>query len=199
MRLSEYQELHKDKIEFTIQERFADSMRQLYELGFTEEFYIREAWFPLSALVMSPLMLILYSTGEIVRVGGALRVMAFNPFIIHEEGFAYAEVMKIGVNYITLFDDGTILRTPTFHADQTSRREDRYIIQNANNPALTFHTAWRQHVWKVKKLMGYGQTTIAPLTVKDIMSYEAQIDRLALGFQRLTMRTDRAKWKSSNL
>jgi len=200
MLTSTYQEIRKDKIEFAIQQRFAAQIKQLYALGFTVEFYLCEAWFPFSALALSPMLVTLFAMGEIVRVGGMLRVMVFNPFLVHQDGYAYAKVMKIGINYMTLFDDGTILKTPTFNPGLLGDRENGYIVEvGIHNPALTFETAWRQHAWKIKRLMGDGRTPVTPLTIMDIMRYEAQIDRLSFGFQRGKLPITLPKQKSADL
>lgn len=200
MRLSTYQETHKDTIEHTIHTRFANQLRQLRSLGFTDTFYIRETWFPFSVLLLSPKMIGLVASGEIVRVGGVLQAMVFNPFLVYEEGYAYAEVLRQGINYITLFDDGLILKTPTFNSGHLSRRPDRYIVQVAtHNPALTYETAWRQHVWRVKRLMGDGRLTIAPLNVTEIIHCESQIDRLSYGFQREIWQITNPKRESAEI
>src|SRR4051812_22415866 len=120
MKLSTYDEILTNTITDDVHARFTEELRRIRLMGFTEEYILCETAFPFSAIVMLPMLITMLMRGERVRVGGLLQAKLFNPFMIHEQGYAYASLTKLGVKYTTIFDDGMMLITTTFDNGITS-------------------------------------------------------------------------------
>jgi hypothetical protein len=181
MPLTTYNEVHKDKIEYTIQERFAPEIHQLRKLGFNEEFYIQETGFPLSFLVLLPIWALEVFRGGLCRVDPFLRAIVFRPYMIHEDTYAYGSVSKcFGTAYATMFDDGTLLHTGTHRmsGDKGSPKK-KYIYQcpHPGNIALT----WHSHVEKVRALADEGRNVIALVGMRDVVRISTHYDHIVGG------------------
>jgi hypothetical protein len=185
MKVSSYQEVLKDSVAFDVQSRFADEIGRLHTLGFDEEFYIQETAFPFSALILSPILIYAYLIGERIRVGGTLQLMFFNPCLIHNQGYAYSALTKLGVKYSTMFDDGTLLATASYDNGTQSNPDHQYIRQFSLQGGL--EGAWKKHVKSVGELSGNQRAAIKPIGMKDVIRMERRSDKIinVFGLEKL--------------
>jgi hypothetical protein len=180
MRFSKSEEVLKDKVEFEIQAIFAAEIAQLRDLHFTEEYYIRGVVFPFSAVLMFPVLIIMWVAGEKVQVRGWLQAVTYNPFLVHEDGYAYATVMKMGVKFVTMFDDGTMISTVTYEHGASESQAHQYLREECLTTDLV--VAWKQHERRVGELARHGRSVIAPLGMRHIDQMEERGDRISFGF-----------------
>jgi len=172
-----YEEIHKDKVESLIQARFAPEIRAVRALGFNEEFYIRVVDFPLSAALAFPMLLYLQLRGAVLRVNGLLQSMYYNPYLIHEEGYAHALVSKrFGVRYATMFEDGTLLHSQVSRWIGVARAERHYIRQVPYHGDLA--RTWQAHIRAVQRLTDEGREATSLIHMHDIVRLERYTDAL---------------------
>jgi len=180
MKFTTYDEVLKDSIALNVQGRFSDELQQLHALGFNEEFYLRETAFPFSALLLFPILVLMHFAGERVSVGGLLQVMSYSPHVIHENGYVCGVITKLGVRYMSMFDDGTLLSTTTYHSSSSSNPDKRFISQYFLSGGIEL--AWKQHVQRVDTLTGEGRSVIVPIGMKDLTRMEKRYNQIILGF-----------------
>jgi hypothetical protein len=179
MKFTTYDEVVKDSVAFDVQDRYADELSRVRALGFNDEFYLRETSFPLSAFLFFPVLIYMHFLGERVRIGGYLQAITFNPYLIHEDSYVYATIMKLGVLYASMFDDGTVLTTTSYDNGTKSQPEYRFIRQFSSTPYL--EDAWRKHIWTVDRLNGEGRSVIRPIGMKDVTRIAQRIDKITTG------------------
>ena len=184
MQLPAYDEVHDDKIISEVQVRFAKETRQLRKLGFTEEFYIRETipssisfmWLFLLAYVVHRY----FFSASVFRVNPLLHISTFNPYVIHEDGYAYTVMGNGRIKYATIFDDGTLLHTITGEAFKHSNMpQHRYLFQMPHPGDAA--QSWQAHVKKVGQLVNEGRSVISPLRISDVIQMEMRADQILSG------------------
>jgi hypothetical protein len=181
MRISKSEEVHKDKVEYEIQALYMNEIQQLRALNFTEEYYVKATIFPLSAVVFLPVIVIMWLYGEKLGIAGWLQAVTFNPFLIHEDGYAYVEVMKMGVKFVTMFDDATMLSTVTYRYGGAKNEKYRYSSEECVTTNLA--VAWQQHKRRVEALANEDRCVISPLNMADINHMQEHCDRVKFGFE----------------
>jgi len=179
MKLNTYDQVLKDAVSSDVQSRFVEEIRRMRALGFNDEFYLRETVFPFSALLFFPILIYMHIVGERIRVGGLLQAMSFNPFLIHEQSYAYGTTLKLGVKFTSMFDDGTLLITTSFDNGVKSNPANRLVRQSSLVGGIA--GAWKKHTWYVGRLADQGLAVIAPLGMKDVIRMEQRSDSLSMG------------------
>lgn len=179
MKLVTYDEVLKDSVTVDLRDRFADEIRCLETLGFSDEFYLRETAFPFSAIILLPIVFLMYWKGERVAIGSRLQVMAYNPYLIHQDGYGCSLISKLGMRYMTMFDDGTLLATMNYDNGSSSNPNYRFVCQNI--PNADAEGAWRKHVQSVDSLSSERRTAIAPIGMKDVMRMENRYNHIIVG------------------
>jgi hypothetical protein len=196
MKLLTFDEVLKDSVTLDVQARFADEIQRLRALGFTEEFYIRETAFPFSALIFFPIVMLMHYKGERVSVGRLLQVISYSPYLTHEHGYAYSVVGKLGVRYVSMFDDGSLLATTTY--DSSSSNPDRqFIFQYIAVGKFEFEKAWKQHVESVDSLSSERRAVITPIGMKDVMRMEKRYNETIVGLMPDDLKEKRKKKQKS--
>lgn len=187
MPLANYDEVHDNEMIAAMQVRFAKEMRQLRTLGFNEEFYIRETGsllqgYSLSSFIMLFIMLIYlardyFFRAAIFRAPHLLHISFYNPYLIHEDGYAYSVVGNGRIKYATIFDDGTLLHTITGESfKHVNVPEKRYLFQMPYPGDIA--QSWQAHTQKVESLVNEGRSVISPLRVSDVMRMEVRSDAI---------------------
>jgi hypothetical protein len=73
MPLTQYEAIHKSKLEYQLKERYQNEITQLEKLGFSELHFVREVTFPFSAVVLFWMYPVLKGRGEIFHIEKPLR------------------------------------------------------------------------------------------------------------------------------
>jgi hypothetical protein len=192
MKLVTYEEVLKDSVALNVQRRFGDEIQRLQALGFTEEFYLQETAFPFSALLLFPIVMLMHYKGERVSVGRLLQVISYSPYLTHEHGYAYSIVGKLGVRYVSMFDDGSLLATTTY--DTSSSNPDRqFISQYIAVSKFEYEKAWKQHVESVDSLSRKKRSVIMPIGMKDVMRMEKRYNQIIVGLMPDDLKEKRKK------
>ncbi|MEL6527694.1 MAG: hypothetical protein AAFQ07_18490, partial [Chloroflexota bacterium] len=108
---SHLQTVHKDKIEYDLFERHRGRIEEAYELGFDYLQYTRDVAFPFSALPFGWMYLINLFTKDKLGIASPLRVVIYQPVMLHARYDTYLAISRVYCTFTTCFLDGTVLRT----------------------------------------------------------------------------------------
>ena len=103
MPISQFEEIHKEKVEYRVYESYKKEIHELETLGFDDLHITREVVFPLSALFLFWVYPALKFGGEIFTIEKPLRYVVLNPLTLNYEYDTYVHVFKMGVMFFTLF------------------------------------------------------------------------------------------------
>ena len=188
MPFSTYEDLHDDAWTLLIQKNYKREISQLKLMKFDETYYIRETGRPFSIFPMLAFLAVhyLFGSGEplaLLRVGGLLSAIAYQPYLVHIDGYAYGVAGYNRIKFATLFDDGTLLHTTNHQRSTTHHPEYRFIAQfclTDTGTNGTFKDTWRMHIQRVERL-AKTRAVISPLRVSDIIRMEMRADSILTG------------------
>lgn len=149
-----YQEIHKDKLEYQLHQSYRDELADLAQVGFDDIHHTREVVFPFSALFFCYLYPILKLKGEILRIESPLRFVLFNPLVLNHEYATYAHVFGLGVKFMTLFTDDTMLTSTTYRTVKVVKPKRKLYGYGGKN--ATIDVAWKKHMTYLRGLEAEG-------------------------------------------
>jgi len=173
----EYIELHKTKVEQDIQLAYADEINQVRALGFAEEYYVCEKHGAFTRFLEIDVVWKLSKYGGIWRTGPWWSLLLYGAFLLHEDGYAYATVIKNRIKFVTMFEDETLLRTGSF-SNQASIPERRYIAQKGELNKVD--ELWQMHQHKVQEIADRGVAAVSLVNIHDCVQIERYIDDIML-------------------
>lgn len=176
MHYSTYEEIHKDKIEFTLRVRYAAEIQQLFLCGFGEEIFVREVSFPFSALVLLPIGVLHWFQRELLRVEFPLRLIWYNPVMLNQEFATYAYIQARGVKFTTGFEDGTMLVTTNYASGVLTYPQPNFVRYGF--PNATLENTWIHHGWAIKRRLGEGHILNHSLRLAEIIELERRSERV---------------------
>lgn len=138
-----YQEIHKDKLEYDLQQRYAEELSQLETFGFDDVRHTREVVFPFSALIFFPLYPFFKYKREIFQIEAPLRFVIFNPLALNYPYGTYAHVFGLGVKFITQFTDETLLTSANYVTTRVVKPK-RKLYAYGGTP-MPLSEAWKRH------------------------------------------------------
>ena len=175
----QYIELHKDKVENDIQFEYSGEIQQVLSLGFQEEFYVCEKHPPFSIILEIDVVWKLSASGAVWRMGPMFSLLIYGVFAIHNDGHAYATVVKDRVKFVTMFEDGTIVHTSSFNRMiRGSVPEQKYIFQASDKGTIL--DTWLLHQSLVEQIAGQGKAVISLVNMQDATNIEHRIDDIQL-------------------
>jgi len=209
MAFATYEDLRDDKWTLPIREKFAKEIRQLKSMRFDEAYYIREIGQPFSLLPLLVYISTSYLIGRgsgiaLLRAGSWLRFVAYQPYVVHSDGYAYGAVGYNRIKFATLFEDGTLLHTMNDHRPAvTNNDQHRFIGQfclTETGHNGTFKDTWRMHIQRVERL-AKTRAAISPLRVSDIIRMEMRADEIITGgmpesWDEISMKKDKIETDS---
>ena len=145
-----YQEIHKDKVEYQLQQQYDSELKILHALGFDELHHTREVVFPLSALLFCYMYPILKVKGEIVRIESPMRFVLFNPLVLNHDEATYAHVFGLGVKFMTLFTDDTILTSTNYRTVKVVKPKRKIYAYGGKHKSVA--DAWTRHQTYLREL-----------------------------------------------
>jgi hypothetical protein len=180
MYFSTHEEVHNERRQQKTRAYFAKEIRQLNQLGFTEEIYTQEKMFPLSLIVAFPLVFLAYMLGTMTRVGGFLQAISPGVSLLDGQSYICANPSKIyGIYYCTRFDDGSLLITSSQKGAIPEDPAKQFFSQvyQTEEPA----TCLECHREGVNKLAQQGRNVVAPLNVGDVIWIAYRLNWIMLG------------------
>jgi hypothetical protein len=173
-----YQEVGKDKIEYKIRQRYVNFTKELLALDFEEYTFLREMRFPLSAVVLLPLLVNNLWNREMLRIENPLRIVTYRPLLVHEDYASYGTMTVQGVRFYTRFADGGMLVTTNYGYGTHTRPEKGYFRYNLVN--ATVERTWNSHCYYMKRLESAGRLVSEPLSFKDYVLLSRLDNRMML-------------------
>ena len=192
----QYIELHKDLVEADMQAHYRHEIRQVRALGFNEEFYVCEKRFPFSIILDLDVIQGLAAKGILWRRGNLYRLLVYSACLIHEDGYAYATVLKNRVKFVTMFDDKTIVQTCSYRGNfmRGSSPDGSYILQICRSGSVA--ETWAMHQSRVKALAEQGRTVMPVLSMQDASRIERRTDEIQIyGYARPWQEHEKEKAK----
>jgi hypothetical protein len=165
MQITQFEEIHKEKVESRIHQRYQREINQLQGLGFEELHYTRELVFPFSALFLCFIYVPLKWDGEIFNIEKPLRYVVLNPLLLNHHYDTYVHVFTMGVKFVTRFRDGTLLASCNYDTRKYIKPEKgiyRYSMPNHTDIGDCF----AKHIERIEYLEGCGHETDDELTLK---------------------------------
>lgn len=153
-----YQEIHKDKIEYELQQKYSSELAELQSLGFDEIYHTREVVFPLSALLFPYMYPIMRLKGEVVKIESPLRFVLLYPVIFNRAYDTYAHAFGMGVKFATLFMDDTVLISTNYRSKSVIKPE-RKIYRYTSNKSSSITELWQQHQHRIVNIEKKGCET----------------------------------------
>jgi hypothetical protein len=185
----QYIELHKSKVEQDIQLAYAEEIRQVLALGFAEEYYVCEKHGPFTRFLEADVVWRLSKYGGVWRTGPWWSLLIYGAFMLHEEAYAYATVVKDRIKFVTMFEEGTIVHTSSFHRlIRGSVPERKYIFQlgELGNVDKT----WQMHQNKVREIANRGIAAVSLMNMHDSVVIETYIDEIQMHGERARLWTE---------
>jgi hypothetical protein len=188
MPLPSYEELHDETWIGLIQEKYAREISQLKLMRFTDVYFIRQTGQPFSIFPMLARIVLNYVFGSgdsmtLLRVGDSLSAVAYQPYVVHIDGYAYGAVGYQRIKFATMFDDGTLLQTVNHRGSASHNDRHRFIAQfclTETGQNGGFKDTWRMHIQRAERLAKI-RATISPLRVSDILQMERRADQIIAG------------------
>ncbi|MCB9460791.1 MAG: hypothetical protein H6670_14160 [Anaerolineaceae bacterium] len=172
-----YEVIHKQKIEYRLQERYQQEIKQLEALGFHDLYHTREVVFPFSALFLLWLYPILKMNREVLQIEMPLRYVLLNPLLLNREYDTYAHVFGLGTKFATLFADNTMLITTNYSETRIVKPELK--IYHYSLPKLTpLGKVWNAHIDHIADIETKGRETNSDLSIEN--------------FEKIMLRDDKA-------
>lgn len=188
MPLPTYEELHDATWTRLIPEKYAEELRQLKLMRFTEIYFIQETCAPFSIFPLLAQIIFNYVMGRgrgiaLMRVGESLRAVVYQPYVVNADGFAYGAVGYNRIKFATLFEDGTLLHTMNHHRSAKHNDQHRFIAQyclTETGQNGSFKDTWRMHIQRVERL-AKTRAALSPLRVSDMIRMEMRADTILSG------------------
>jgi len=152
--MTHYEEIHKDKVEYRLQQRYHDELSALRAIGFDEVHHTREVVFPLSALCFFYLYPFLKLKGEIIQIEHPMRYVLFNPLILNYEYGTYAHVFGLGTKFMTLCTDGTLITSTTYRTVKVVKPKRKLYCYGGKKSTIA--DAWGKHQQYISVLENQG-------------------------------------------
>lgn len=183
-----YEDIHDETWVRLVQQTFANELKQLKLMRFTEAYFIRETGKPFSLFPLLAQIVVNYVLGRgnpapILRVGEGLSAVSYRPYLVHPDGYAYGVVSDNQLRFVTMIEDGTLLHT--INHPSSARHNDRHrfiaqycLMETGSNG--TFKDTWRMHIQRVERLAKI-RNVISPLRVNDMIRMEMRADQIIAG------------------
>ena len=160
-----YQEIHKDKVEYELQQRYKDELHQLHQLGFDELHHTREVSFPFSVIPLFYVYPLLKSSREVFRIVFPLRYVLLNPLVLNREYDSYALISGIGIKIATLFTDETLLYSANYPTPTIVKPERKIYRYGTHVTKAPIEKTWIEHQQHIFDLEASGLETDSDLTL----------------------------------
>lgn len=147
------QESHPELME-KARARFADEIRRLRALGFSEFCCYTELMPKFSALINFPIFFLAKLNRELIRMESPLRLVMSQPILAHHSFGTYALVFGMGVKFYTLFNDETGLVTANFqsqHIQDMQRKIYKFSLEQS------LENAWLAHQTEIVSFQNMGR------------------------------------------
>lgn len=164
MPITQFEEIHKGKIEYQIHERYQHEIKSLNQLGFSDLHFTREITFPLSAVFMCWAALPMKAAGEIFSVEKPFRFVLFNPLMLNYEFDTYANVFGMGVKFVTLFRGKGVLISCNYETKRYINPK-KGIYRYGANPKMSIEECFSRHRSRIEKLEEDGLITDEELSL----------------------------------
>lgn len=99
------------------------------------------------------------------------------PFLIHEEGYAFATCLKRGITYTTLLEDGTALDTTSHLTLIYSNPQHRYTRQRCKTGRAD---AWQLHKTTVAQLVSENRSVVPVVSLQDALRIGKYVDEIII-------------------
>jgi Zn-dependent protease len=169
----EYSEVTDPNIQSRVRARHSAKIAALESLGFQQFAYRLEVLPPYSAISNLPLIPHIY-TKEVLVFPKPIRLGTANILLTHSNPSSIAVIIGLGVKFYSVFSDGTLLISSSFHSAFAPGPNSR-IIKNLH--CQTAEAAWQAHKQKVAELGALG------LTVRNLSSFAdyLEIEKMKVG------------------
>jgi hypothetical protein len=164
MPITTYEEIHKDKIEYKIHERYKREIDELTALGFGDLHFTREVTFPLSALLMFWVYLPMKFGGEIFTIEKPLRYVLLNPLLLNYQYDSYVNIFSMGVKFVTMFSDNTCLISCNYDTRQYVNPQ-KGVFRYSSRHKIAIHECFEQHINHIAMLEKAGHQTDEALSL----------------------------------
>lgn len=147
------QESHPELME-KARMRFADEIRRLRVLGFSEFCCYTELMPKFSVVTHFPIFVLAKMNRELIRLESPLRLVMSQPILVHHALGTYALVFGMGVKFYTLFTDETGLVTANFQTQpiqDMQRKLYKFFIEQS------IENAWQAHQAEITSFQNMGR------------------------------------------
>lgn len=189
MKFSTVHGIHKDKIESKLYARYRGAITELQRLGFGHLDYVREAGFPLSAVVTGWLVYPqAWMTGDFVGVSSGLQLVIYYPLLMHAGRGTYVIVTKKSVTFSTMMEDETVVQTASVVSKtpvkvDEERRFYRFAMPRAQYPQqkqAPIDATWKLHQARLDDAIADGHAIDMTLSFETFAHISEVSDRVAL-------------------
>jgi|GEM_PF-6716088 len=159
-----FQQIHKNRIEFELQDRYQSELQELRNLSFGEMRHMRESGFPFSGVLLFGLYPFMKFKGEIVRIQDLFRLVVMYPVLFNREYDSFASVISKGVIFTTGFSDGSQLVSTSFPGREFVNPEKKFYRYTPEQ-ALSIEDTWNFHRDHLLELERKSRLTVADVSV----------------------------------
>ena len=168
----EYTEILDPELQARVRARHGVKIRSLQSLGFQHLTYCLEVLPPYSAIWKFPILLMMRAK-EVVLLPRPARIGVAYPLLSNYNPSTIAEVLGLGVKFYSVFSDGTLLISSSYHSRLAPGSNSR-IVKNPDSE--TVEEAWAGHQQKAADLQVQG---LVPRRVTAFADY-VEIEKMKL-------------------
>ncbi len=169
-----YQQTTQSEIVSRVRDRYASEIALLKDMGFAELCFYTEAMFPLSLLLLFPVVLLMRAQKEVIQIQSPLRIAVCCPILVAREYATYAVMMGYGVKFYTNFTDGTGLISANFPSLDILDLKGKLYKYAAPQP---IESAWRLHLDRTESLKAEGKQVRNRIGFEDFVELSAREDQ----------------------
>jgi hypothetical protein len=126
--------IENPKLQLKTRDRFEPQLIALESSGFEPLFYMAERFSWLSIFLVLPALTVLLMKlkGEVIFLEARSGFVIAQPVLVNREAVAYADLLRLGVRFHTVFQDGTTLTTTNFGTGFAQGNITRLSYKNAS-------------------------------------------------------------------
>jgi Zn-dependent protease len=172
----EYTEITDPVLQSRVRARHRSKIASLQALGFQDFAFRLEALPPYSAIWKFPIVLLMFSK-EVLVFPKPARLGVVNILLAHSSPNSIAEILGLGINFYSVFSNGTLLISSSYRSALSPGTNSR-IIKNPHHE--TIEGAWLTHQQRAAELGEQGLTICNLSSFADYLKIETmKLDMVA--------------------
>jgi hypothetical protein len=164
MPITTFEEIHKDKVEYKIHERYKREIDELQALGFDDLHFTREVTFPFSAVFLFPIYFEMKRHGETFVIEKPLRFVILNPLLLNYQYDTYVNIFTLGIKFVTMFTDNTCLISCNYDTRQYVNPK-KGVFRYSSRHKMPIQECFEQHINHIAMLEKAGHQTDEALSL----------------------------------